>query len=184
MEIAELIREIQAGSEPAQDALFTKLSGRMFILCRRYVKNTEDAEESLLDGFCNVFKHIGSFRYQGDAAFITWMKKIMASVCTKKLRKKIPFQLVPETAADDVPMQDDIYNNISTREIYKVILGLPDGYRTVFNLYVIEGFDHKEIGNMLSISVNTSRTQLMYARKLLQKKLTVNKSNHEPTLSK
>ncbi|MEO6671090.1 MAG: sigma-70 family RNA polymerase sigma factor [Ferruginibacter sp.] len=184
MEFAGLIEEIKSGNESAQDALFKKLSGRMFIVCRRYIKNTEDAEERMLDGFCNVFLNIGSFEYKADAAFLNWMKQIMIHACMRQLRKKNTVSILPETAAGDVPMQDDIVNKLSASEIYKLIMVLPEGYRTVFNLYVIDGFDHNEIGRLLNISANTSRTQLLQARKLLQKKLNSNKHNHEPALSK
>jgi RNA polymerase sigma factor (sigma-70 family) len=171
METSELIKEAKKGSAAAQKCLFDQWSERMQLVCRRYVKNSEDAEELLLDGFYKFFKKISSFNYQGDAALYGWLKRIMINECLMFLRKKNVFNIVTDTAAEDIPLEEDALNNLSAAEIFNLIIQLPVGYRTVFNLYEIEGMKHNEVAVLLSISENTSKSQLFKAKKLLQKML-------------
>ena len=174
METSELIREAKQGSAAAQKCLFDNWCGRMIGVCRRYVKNTEDAEELLLDGFYKFFKNISSFSYQGDAALYNWLKRIMVNECLMFLRRKNVFAIISEPAAGDIPLQEDALNNLSAHEIFRMIVQLPVGYRTVFNLYEIEGMTHKEIGSLLNISEGTSKSQLSKAKALLQKMILKN----------
>ncbi|MDB5278697.1 MAG: polymerase, sigma-24 subunit, subfamily [Ferruginibacter sp.] len=174
MDIAQLIREAKQGSAPAQKCLFDLLSDKMLLVCRRYVKGNEDAEEVLLDGFYKFFKTLGSFQYQGDAALYNWVKKIMINECLMLLRKKNVFTIVTEADAADCPLEAEALNNLSAKEIFDLIVQLPVGYRTVFNLYEIEGLEHKEIAAMLGITEGTSKSQLSKAKILLQKNLAQN----------
>ena len=181
---AELVQEVKSDKRQAQDALFNLFSGRMFILCRRYIKSTRDAEEMMLDGFCQVLMNLKHFDYQTDGGFITWMNTIITNVCLGYLRRKKKIILVADTEAKDVKTENDIVDRLSAEELYKVILTLPEGCGTVFNLFVIDGFEHKEIAIMMDIAEATSRTQLLHARKLLQKKVNANKGHHERIFSK
>ena len=174
METSELIKEAKKGSAAAQKCLFDQLAEKMLTVCRRYIKNEEDAEELLLDGFYKFFKKISSFNYQGDAPLYVWMKKIMINECLMFLRKKNVFNIVTEAEVDDVSLQEDALNNLSADEIFKMIVQLPVGYRTVFNLYVIEGMTHVEIASLLGIAEGTSKSQLSKAKILLQKLLLQN----------
>jgi|ERR1035438_3177609 RNA polymerase sigma-70 factor (ECF subfamily) len=171
MDIAELIKEAKQGSATAQKYLFDLLADKMMLTCRRYVKNREDAEEILLDGFYKFFKNMPGFTYQGEAALIAWLKKIMINECLMFLRKKNVFTMVTETAAEEIPLQEEALNNLSATEIFNLLALLPVGYRTVFNLYVIEGMEHKEIAALTGIAEGTSRSQLSKAKSLLQKLL-------------
>ena len=171
METAELIKEAKQGSAAAQKCLFDQLAGKMLLVCRRYVKNSEDAEELLLDGFYKFFKKLSSFNYQGDAALYGWLKRIMINECLMLLRKRNVFTIVSDTAAEDIALEEDALNNLSAEEIFNLIIQLPVGYRTVFNLYEIEGMKHSEIAALLNISENTSKSQLFKAKNLLQKLL-------------
>ncbi|MEP6948762.1 MAG: sigma-70 family RNA polymerase sigma factor [Ginsengibacter sp.] len=171
MDTSELIKEAKQGSAAAQKCLFDQLAGKMLLVCRRYVKNSEDAEELLLDGFYKFFKKISSFNYQGDAALYGWLKRIMINECLMFLRKKNVFTIVTDARAEDVPLEEEALNNLSAAEIFNLIIQLPVGYRTVFNLYEIEGMKHNEIAALLSISDNTSKSQLFKAKNLLQKML-------------
>ena len=171
METSELIKEAKQGSAAAQKCLFEHWAGKMLLLCRRYVKSSEDAEELLQDGFYKFFKKISSFNYQGDAALYGWLKRIMVNECLMFLRKKNVFNIVTDAAAEDIPLEEDGLNNLSAAEIFHLIIQLPVGYRTVFNLYEIEGMKHHEIAALLSISENTSKSQLFKAKNLLQKML-------------
>lgn len=174
METSELITEAKEGSVAAQKYLFDQFAEKMLLMCRRYVKNDEDAEELLLDGFYKFFKKISSFNYQGDAALYAWLKKIMINECLMFLRKKNVFNMVTDAAADDIPLQEEALNNLSAGEIFNLIIQLPVGYRTVFNLYVIEGMTHIEISRLLNISEGTSKSQFSKAKILLQKLLLQN----------
>ncbi len=171
MEIATLIKEAKLGSSAAQKCLFDELADRMLVLCRRYVKNKEDAEEILLDGFYKFFKTLQNFNYQGDAALIAWLKKIMVNECLMFLRKKNIFSVVTDAIAEEVPLDEDVLDNLSATEIFNIIIQLPVGYRTVFNLYAIEGMGHAEIAAIMGITEGTSKSQLSKARSLLQKML-------------
>ncbi len=171
MDIAQLVKEAKQGSASAQKCLFDLLADRMMLLCRRYVKNAEDAEEVLLDGFYKFYKNMPAFQYQGEAALIAWLKKIMVNECLMLLRKKNVFTIVTESAAEEVPLQAEALDHLSAKEIFELIVQLPVGYRTVFNLFEIEGMDHKEIATLLGIAEGTSKSQLSKAKNLLQKNL-------------
>lgn len=171
MEITEWITEAKSGSAAAQKCLFDLLADRMMLVCCRYVKNREDAEELLLDGFYKFFTHLPGFQYQGEVALFAWLKKIMVRECLMFLRKKNVFSLLTNTESEEVPFEEDALANLSAEEIFSLIVQLPVGYRTVFNLFVMEGFDHKEIGEELGIAEGTSKSQLSKAKLLLQKML-------------
>ena len=171
MDISELIRKAKRGSAAAQECLFTRLADKMLLLCRRYVKSPEDAEEILLTGFYKFFKNLPAFIYQGEPALYAWLKKMMVNECLMFLRKKNVFIIVTESVAEEMVLAEEALDNLSADEILKLVMQLPVGYRTVFNLYVIEGMDHKEIAAMMGISEGTSKSQLSKARSLLQKML-------------
>jgi len=153
-------------------------------ICRRYVKNPEDAEELLLDGFYKFFKKINSFSYKGDAALYMWLKKIMINECLMFLRKKNVFTIVTEATVQEMPLQEDALDKLSAGEIFNLIVQLPVGYRTVFNLYVIEGMPHKEVAALLNISEGTSKSQLSKAKNLLQKMLLQNDIDYDKRKTK
>jgi len=174
MELAQLVKEARQGSSPAQKCLFDLFSNRMMLVCRRYLKSEQDAEEALLDGFYKFFKNLPAFNYQGEVALAAWLKKIMINECLMLLRKKNVFSIVTDSAAEDIPLQEEALHNLSAKEIFNLIVQLPVGYRTVFNLYVIEGMEHKEIAGLLGIAEGTSKSQLSKAKLLLQKNLLQN----------
>jgi RNA polymerase sigma factor (sigma-70 family) len=171
MDISTLIKEAKHGSTAAQKCLFDQLSDKMLLLCRRYVKNREDAEEILLDGFYKFFKNLPAFNYQGEPALYAWLKKIMVNECLMFLRKKNAFSIVMETAAEEMALEEEALNNLSAAEIFNLVVQLPVGYRTVFNLHAVEGMEHKEIAFLLGIAEGTSKSQLSKAKTLLQKML-------------
>jgi len=174
MNTSELVKEARHGSTAAQKCLFDVFGEKMLLVCQRYVKNPEDAEELLLDGFYKFFTKISSFTYHGDAALYGWLKKIMINECLMFLRSKNVFTIVTEATAEEIPLQEDALDNLSAEEIFKLIIQLPVGYRTVFNLYAIEGMNHGEIAEALNISEGTSRSQYSKAKVLLQKLLLQN----------
>lgn len=178
MNISELIKEAKQGSAAAQKYLFDHFADKMIMVCRRYVKNPEDAEELMLDGFYKFFKNLRSFNYQGDAAFYAWLKKTMINECLMFLRKRTMFTIMSETVAEELTLQEEALNNLSADEIFKMIVRLPVGYRTIFNLHAIEGMSHAEIAALLGIAEGTSKSQLSKAKTLLQKMLLQNKNDY------
>lgn len=178
MDIAELIREARQGSSASQKCLFDMLSDKMMLVCRRYLKSYEDAEEVLLDGFYKFFKNLSSFHYNGESSLHAWLKKIMINECLMILRKKNVFTIIIDSNTGDIPLREEALDNLSAKEIFDLIIQLPVGYRTVFNLHVIEGIGHKEIAGLMGISEGTSKSQLSKAKSLLQKKLLQNESGY------
>ena len=154
------------------------------MLCRRYVKSQEDAEERMLDGFYKFFKTLPKFQYLSDAALHAWLKKTMVNECLMQLRKKNVFNIVSESMASELSLEEDMLDELSAEEIFNLVVQLPLGYRTVFNLYVIEGFDHKEIAGILNISEGTSKSQLSKSKGLLQKMLLSKGNEHARQQSK
>jgi len=140
----------------------------MLMVCLRYVKSLPDAEEMMLNGFYNFFKTIDRFIYSGQGSIGGWLKKIMVNECLMHLRKK-GLKIVNETDASNTATDDGIISRMNANEIYKLVMTLPEGYRTVFNLFVIEGYTHREIAVMLGVNEGTSKSQLSKARMQLQK---------------
>lgn len=174
MNIAILIKEAKQGSTAAQKGLFDAFADKMLLVCCRYVKSREDAEELLLDGFYKFFTNLHSLNYQGEAALYSWLKRIMINECLMFLRKKNVFSIVTESAAEDIVLEEEALDNLSASEIFNLVVTLPVGYRTVFNLYIIEGMGHREIAVLMGITEGTSKSQLSKARLLLQKLLLQN----------
>jgi RNA polymerase sigma-70 factor (ECF subfamily) len=184
MDISYLVREAKKGSAAAQKCIFDQWAGKMLLVCRRYVKSAEDAEELMLDGFYKFFKSLGGFEYQGDAALFAWLKKIMVNECLMFMRKKNLFVLVSDSNAETTGVEEEALNRMSAAEIFNLVVQLPAGYRTVFNLYEIEGMSHREIAALLGISEGTSKSQLSKAKTLLQKMLAQNESEYARRNSK
>jgi RNA polymerase sigma factor (sigma-70 family) len=156
----------------AQRALYEKLSGKMYRVCYRYLQNPLDAEDALVNGFVKIFHHLKTLEYKGKEATEAWMKKIMVNECLMFLRRQKALKYISDESIRAFEPITEPVTDLEAEEIYSLILKLPHGYRTVFNLYVIEGYNHKEIGTLLRISENTSKTQLHKARFMLQKLLT------------
>lgn len=139
----------------------------MFSICLRYAKNFHSAEDLLQVGFVKVFTNIKSFR--GDGSFEGWMRRIFINTSIEHYRKSNPLYPVSDTALDySRKVENDAINRLAAEDVLKCVNQLSDGYRTVFNLYVVDGLAHKEIAEMLGISEGTSKSQLARARYVLQ----------------
>lgn len=139
----------------------------MFGVCKRYVKTIENAEEVMVEAFCKVIQKIDL--YSGQGSFEGWIRRVVINEALMFLRKNYRFS--EHVDITEVPVQAvhvTIEDELSANEIMKLLEQLPTGYRTVFNLYVLEGFKHKEIAEMLEISINTSKSQLILAKKRLK----------------
>lgn len=166
----KLIESCKRGDSSAQRALFNIISPRMLVVCRRYVSNKIEAEEVLISAFFKVFSHISQFRNEGS--FEGWVRKIMVNEALGFLRKKRSLFLYAELdEAAEFEEKQYADTTLHTEELLEMVASLPDGYRTVFNLYAIEGYSHAEIAQLLDIDESTSKSQLSRARELLRKRL-------------
>lgn len=152
----------------SQDSLYSRFSPRMLGVCYRFAKNREDAEDMLQEGFIKVFSQIHQYRSEG--ALEGWIRRIMVHTCINALKKNKKFSDCVDIAyAGNVGIREESIPSImQAKEVVECIRTLPLGYRTVLNLYAIEGFSHKEIGNMLDIEESTSRSQYTRAKSMLE----------------
>ncbi|RMA57677.1 RNA polymerase sigma factor [Ulvibacter antarcticus] len=165
----KLIERSVKGNRRAQQELFELFSPKMLSVCRQYMKNNDAAEEVMLTGFLKVFTHLESFKAEGS--FEGWIRRIMVNESISQLRKNKKLFFKDETEIENsIEHVAYIESALEVAEIQKLIDSLPDGYRTVFVMYAVEGYKHGEIAEMLHISESTSKTQLFKARKLLQQK--------------
>ena len=161
-----LIKDCLAFKRDAQKHLYNLYSEKMLGVCRRYTKNYEDAEDVMIAGFFKVFTKI--HQYSNNGSFEGWIRRIMVNESLMFLRKKVHF--ADEVDLNNLPIAEKvtIIDELSAKDILKLLEQLPTGYRTVFNLYVIEGYKHREIAEQLGISINTSKSQLIQAKKRLK----------------
>ncbi|PKF73946.1 RNA polymerase sigma factor [Chryseobacterium sp. PMSZPI] len=164
----ELLLECQRNNRNAQRKVYENMAGRLYSVCKRYIKNDEDIEEVLADTFYKIFTKIDQL--ENPETFEAWAKKIAVNECLQKLRSnKALFISLDENFIDSPSGNTD---NISfEKDILNLLNFLPEGCRAIFNLFAIEGYPHKEIAAMLSISEGTSKSQLNFARKKLQELL-------------
>jgi RNA polymerase sigma factor (sigma-70 family) len=177
-ELIELIDGCLKEDRRTQELLYKRYSNRMWGVCLRYSRSREEAEDILQEGFMKVFDNIGKFKFEGS--FEGWVRRIMVNTALRHYSRSV---FKEELAGDDEEI-DSLVDpqalvNISEKELLRVIDELPEGYRIVFNLYVIEGYDHKEVAAMLGIAESTSRSQLAKARLMLQKRLNKDKKQNK-----
>jgi RNA polymerase sigma factor (sigma-70 family) len=170
-----IIEGCVAGKRSAQSALYRVYSSVMLAVCLRYSRNRDEAEDILQEAFLKIFQHISTYRKEGS--FEGWMKRIMINHALNYYRKnrKIPYhediENINETEIMELEEQQAIHAPVSAEKLLALIQLLPPGYRMVFSMYVFEEYSHKEISDALCISENTSKTQLLKARRMLRNKL-------------
>lgn len=176
----DLIRKAIAGEKSALEVLYDRHAPALLSVCFRYTGNRDDAEDILHDGFIKILRKIGTFRIRKDGTLEAWMRRIMVNTALNFLRSRSrgrifvdldPVPDRPDGQDGESDASDEIYASIGREKILEMICGLPEGYRTVFNLYVFEQYGHREIAGLLGCSENTSKTQLFKARALLRKKM-------------
>ncbi len=165
----QLIEGCINGDRKAQKALYDKYSHRMMAVCLRYMKDMEDARDLMQEGFVKLYTNI--HKYMGEGSFDGWVRKIFVNCALERLRQNDVLRNADDiNGLDYAEIPDEsATTEMSSEEIMMYVRSLPDGFRTVFNLFAIEGYSHKEIGYKLNISESTSRSQYMRARKMLQK---------------
>lgn len=173
---AEIIRDCIKGDSSAQELLYNRFASKMLGVCVRYFNTIEEAEDALQEGFIKVFTSLKKYRSEGS--FEGWIRRIMVNTALNIYRSNQKHYF--HTDIDEIQEQfagDRMFSdNYSCEQLLKMIHDLPTGYRLVFNLFEIEGYSHKEIAEMLDISVNTSKSQLLKAKNVLKNKLL--KTNH------
>ncbi len=168
----DIIKEVLSGNKASFKLLYQRYARKHMLTCLRYVKIKSDAEDLLQESYIKIYKDLGQFD-EGKAKFGTWSNRIVINTCLMKLRKKNIFKDFRELfeGSKEVLIEANAVDHLSLQELTNLILQLPKGYRTVFNMYVIDGFTHQEIAESLNVSVSTSKSQLMKAKKALQNHL-------------
>lgn len=174
----DLIEKSKSGDRKAQKQLYKRLCTPMMGVCIRYMKSTEDAEDVLLEGFYKVFKNLKQFNYENESAFFGWVKRIMVNEALMKLRKNKEIQLLAINEDLDKEVDVSPLDQLQTADLLKMIRSIPVGYRTVFNLYEVEGYSHQEISEQLGVSIGTSKSQLFKAKKLLREMLDIKNESY------
>jgi RNA polymerase sigma-70 factor (ECF subfamily) len=165
LEVKELIKLCIRHDRRAEKLLYERYVTAMARLCQRYLKDNAEAQDVLIEGFVKVFEKLKIFDYRGEQSLEIWIRRIMINGCLMRLRKRpIVFSMVDN---ENEPVQP-AHHGSETREIIMLIDQLPTGYRTVLNLYVIDGYSHKEIAELLGITESASRSQLTHARNKLK----------------
>lgn len=164
----ELIKLCLEGDRIAHRTLFDRYAGKMMAVCSRYAKNKALAEDILQEGFIRVFRKLDTFKHKGS--FEGWVRTIMVNSALKEIAKKHNKQdIISLDQQWDQSFDPEVLAYLGETELLGLIQRLPAGYKTVFNLYAIEGYSHKEIGEQLGIGESTSRSQLVKARNMLKK---------------
>ncbi|MBN1199612.1 MAG: sigma-70 family RNA polymerase sigma factor [Bacteroidales bacterium] len=168
----ELIERCKQKDVIAQGEVYRLFAPRMYGVCLRFSGNTLEADDFLQEGFLRVFNQMSSFRHEGS--FEGWIRRIIINTAINLVKREMKYVTTDKPESYDSPENSDIsaLSRLSHQELLASIRQLPAGYRTVFNLYVIEGYTHKEIAQMLEISENTSKSQLFAAKRSLRKGLT------------
>lgn len=168
MDLKQLINDCKNNNRKAQEQLYRIYSPKLFAVCLKYSRNYAEAQDNLQDGFILIFKKIEQFSFKGS--FDGWLKRVMINNVLQQYRNQTFLSLVNEDVADEqeIEIEDD---SISMDYLLKIIQELPDRYRLVFNLYVIDDFSHAEIAEMLTINIGTSKSNLARARMILKEKI-------------
>ena len=151
-----------------QEMLYHRFSSKMYTVCLRYCKDAEDAQDLLQDGFVKIFRNLD--RYRGEGSFEGWIRRIFVNTSIEHFRKSLRNFSVSEV--QEISIEDSSWNaldNLAEKDIIKMIQSLSPGYRQVFNMYVIEGYSHRDISDILGISEGTSKSQLARVKAILKK---------------
>jgi RNA polymerase sigma-70 factor (ECF subfamily) len=175
LSLDQLIYNCQKNDTKAQSELYELFSSKLFSICLKYSRNYAEAEDNLQDSFITIFNKIKQYKNKGS--FEGWLKRITINTALQRYRQQKVFDIVNEDAIEEEEEVDIDENNVSLEFLLNCIQELPDRYRLVFNLYVLDGYSHKEIAEMLDISAGTSKSNLARARMILKDKVELYKSS-------
>jgi len=168
LSLKELIDKCKKGDRKAQEQLYRQYSNILFGICLKYSRNKTEAEDSLHDSFMTIFEKIGQYKSKGS--FEGWIKRITINTVLQKYRKEEYLKVVSDNLEEEVEVES-VYTEIGLQTLLKYIQELPNKYRMTFNLYVLDGYSHKEISSMLGTSPGTSKSNLARARMILKEKI-------------
>jgi RNA polymerase sigma factor (sigma-70 family) len=171
---SDLIKGCIAGDRKFQETLYNIHSRKMYAVCLRYCPDTDDAQDVLQDGFVKVFRNLE--KYRGEGSFEGWLRRIFVNTAIEHYRKKTNLSSINDMV--EASFEDDSWSaldKLAEKDILNIVKKLSPGYRSVFNMYVVEGYSHKDIGEILNISEGTSKSQLARAKGILQKMILENK---------
>ncbi len=170
MQLQKIIYKSSKGDRRAQKLFFDRYADALFAVAKRYAVSDELAEDALFQAFLKIFENLPEFEFINEAALVGWLNRIVINQALMGRRKELSTLYKLETIDED--RHDTlIYQETDHEELTELVNGLPEGYKTVFMLYVVEGYAHKEIAEMLEITESTSRSQFFKARKILQQKI-------------
>lgn len=178
MVLEQIIKECQQDSIKAQEQLYRLFSSKLFAVCLKYSRNYEDAQDNLQDGFLLIFRKIGQYQFKGS--FEGWAKRVMVNNVLQRYRTEGIFEIVSENLPEEADVEIEP-ETVTMEFLVSIIQALPDRYRMVFNLYVTNGFSHKEIASMLNINEGTSKSNLARARIILKEKIEAHQGTSIPT---
>jgi len=167
-----LIEQCKKEDRKAQYRLYDLYADYVFRICLRYAGNESDAEDCVSETFLKIFSNIGTVVFENEKMLTGWIRKVAVNECLMMLRKKVKY--IETNSYENIDFIDDnqdILSGIEVGYLFQIIQSLPPGYRTIFNLYAIEGYSHREIAHRLGISEGTSKSQLNRAKALLKEKL-------------
>lgn len=171
MSLEKLIEKCKQGDLKAQSEVYQLFAGKLFALCLKYSKNYQEAQDNLQDGFITIFKKMHQYQFKGS--FEGWLKRIVVNTALQKYRKKNVLNLISDEFPDKIEVEVD-ETTVSLDYLLRIIQELPNRYRLVFNMYVLDGYSHREIAGMLEISEGTSKSNLSRARQILKRKVEQN----------
>ena len=174
MGLEQLIQKCKRNDTKAQSEIYKLFSSKLFAICLKYSRNHAEAQDILHDAFLVIFKKITQFKSKGS--FEGWLKRIVINTALQRYRKKGVLEIVNEELIEDVKVEID-NDDVNIDFLLKCIQELPDRYRLVFNLYVLDGYSHKEIAKMLNITTGTTKSNLARARMILRNKIEKYKAN-------
>jgi RNA polymerase sigma-70 factor (ECF subfamily) len=145
----ELVQGCQQGKAHAQELVYSRYADYLFRVGYRYLRDVAETEDAIIIMFTKAFKHISGFHYKGSGSLKSWIKKILINEALMRLRKKYSFNLLERVDDHEIETSLETLSELEAEDIYKTIDQLPEGYRTVFHLHVVEGYSHEEIGQML-----------------------------------
>jgi RNA polymerase sigma factor (sigma-70 family) len=167
---SDLINGCLAGNRRMQELLYQRFSPKMYAVCLRYASNADDAQDLLQEGFIKVFRNLEKFRREGS--FEGWMRRVFVNTAIEHYRKKVNLNSIGDREEQTIADSSwNILDQLGEKDIIALVQELAPGYRSIFNMYVIEGYTHREIGEILGISEGTSKSQLARAKAILKKKV-------------
>ncbi|MDA3893346.1 MAG: sigma-70 family RNA polymerase sigma factor [Salinivirgaceae bacterium] len=171
--LGNTIERAKKGNAKAMQTLYNEYAKAMFNICMRMTNSREDAEDILQEAFTNAFQNLSSYKY--EATFGAWLKRIVVNRCINTLNRRKVELIFNDTENETISDEDIDYSSIELQvaKVHKAIMELPDGYRLVCSLYLLEGYDHKEIAQILDINESTSKSQYMRGKKRILEMLTV-----------